>query len=314
MTRLASRARGLETHVLDAGALAELERAPDRAALAAVMTRTGLACDVSTAAIDRAARDRAAADFRQLERWLASRRDHATFELLVLDEDRRSLRAIVRGIAGAIEPERRRAACVPTPWLRDRVLGELAAAATLGELHAALVELGHPLAPALAGDHPDPLVHEQALFAAVLDRAKAGPADRALARYLSQLVDGELVAAALLLASRGGGLDPAASFVAGGTLDRARFLAAAAGPIQRARELLAAHFARTPLAAALEASTGAPAAIEQALLDWQLATQARLRRDDPHGTAAVIHLVLERRVESRTLRRAAWRIAFGDRA
>jgi len=88
------------------------------------------------------------------------------------------------------------------------------------------------------------------------------------------------------------------------------FLAAAAGPLELTRELLARAFAGTPVARAFGAGASA---LEDAALAWQLATQARLRRTDPLGLAAVLHLVLRRRDEVRRLRHAAWRLALGGR-
>ncbi|HUJ61908.1 MAG TPA: hypothetical protein VLX92_25560, partial [Kofleriaceae bacterium] len=82
--------------------------------------------------------------------------------------------------------------------------------------------------------------------------------------------------------------------------------AAAAGRAAPAR--LARALAGTPLAGAIARSR---AALDDAVLAWQLQTQARLRRLEPLGLAPAIHAVLRRRDEARRLRGAGWRVAMG---
>ncbi|HTJ47271.1 MAG TPA: V-type ATPase subunit, partial [Kofleriaceae bacterium] len=133
--------------------------------------------------------------------------------------------------------------------------------------------------------------------------ARLASNDHAVRAYVAQVIDVENAQAARLLAARGEELDRARAFLDGGErLDRATFLAAAAGPLDETDARLARAFAGT---GALDSDDHDHA------LAWQLATQARLRRIDPHGPAAAIHVLLRRRAEARRIRRAAWRVALG---
>ncbi len=308
MTAIAARARGLVTTVLSADALAGLDRARDAHALAAI---AGVA---EPEAIEHAVRDRAHADLATLARWSDA------LAPLELDEDRRSLRAIVRGLAAGASARRKLAGAVPTARLPTRALAALAGASSLPELVDLLGD--HPLAPALAQPRLDPLELELALARRFGELARTR--DRALRTYLAQVIDVENAIAALLLAERGRGYAADAAFVAGGGLiARATFAAAASapprvierpapgfdpGPVDAARARLARAFAKTPVARALYAAE--PAAIDEAALAWQLATQAQLRRLQPLGLAPAIYAVLRRREEARHLRAAAWRLAL----
>lgn len=311
MTALAARARGLETRLAGDALLAEIERAADERGLAAALGRAGLGEDVAWTAVDQAVRHRLATQLAILARW--TRDDPDALVAIELDEDRRSLRAIVRGLAAAIPAERRRLATIPTSRLPERTLARLAGAASIAELRARLAHAGHPLAAALpTGDTTaiDVLAIEVALTSAFAAHARPRAADRAVREYVAQLIDVENATSALLVAARGRGLAHSSLFVAGGTrLDAATFERAARAPLDDARELLASAFAGTPLPPALRAL--APSSLEDAALAWQLATQRRLRRTDPHGLAAALHVVLRARDEARRLRRAAWRLALG---
>jgi vacuolar-type H+-ATPase subunit C/Vma6 len=306
MTAIAARARGLATTIASADVLASIDRARDAGELAAALVRADLhvAGPPSADAIDRIASHRIAHDLAVLARWSDA------IEPLELDEDRRSLRALLRGLASAAPTASRLWAAIPTARLPARALVELAALPAIEQLAPALAHLHHPLAPALGGARSpvDLLALELRLMHRFAELAHSG--DHALGTYLAQLIDAENASAALLLAARGAGIDIDRAFVAGGSrIDRDRFAAASAGPIDASRVRLAAALAGTPLAAAL--FQPAPAALEDAALAWQLQTQARLRRADPLGLAAAIHAVLLRRNEARCLRRAAWRVAMG---
>jgi len=304
MTAIAARARGLGTTVLGGDVLSELDHVRDFDQLVGALARAGVTppavYDAET--LDRTMRDRIARDHATLRRY--------TTDLgpLELDEDRRSLRAIVRGLVGAVSARRRLAATIPTAGLPSSVLAALAEATNAGEIAAILVRCGHPFAPVFPRTSIDLLELELALARRFAEIARSN--DRALHTYLEQLIDAENAEAALVLATRSHDLAPSSAFVAGGRrLDRATFLVAAAGPIEAARDHLSHAFAGTPLERAVLAS--APAAVEDAALAWQLETQARLRRIEPLGLAAAVHVVLRRRDEARHVRRAAWRVALG---
>ena len=315
---VATRARGRTSTLVAGTTLAELARARDPHALGELLTRAGIGAfppeGPSADALDRIARDRVASDFAVLDRWTDA------LGPLELDEDRRSLRVLVRGLAGGLLTHRRLAGCVPTSSLPAALLATLAGAPDVAGLAALLVRHAHPLAPALAprGDVATPTGSARApidLLELELQLSRrfaevARSSDRALRIHVGQVIDADNAGAALELASRGGGLDPERVFVPGGTaLTREAFLAAARGPAGAARDRLAVAFAGTPLAAAMFESS--PAALEDAALAWHRQTQARLRRTEPLGLAAAIDLVLRRRDEARQLRRLGWRLALG---
>jgi len=123
---LAIRARGREAHVLAEPALAEIERAGDAASLAAALERAGLVAEPTPEAVERSARARLTADLAILARWARAR--PAALAAVTLDEDRRSVRAIARGLAADVTPDRRRDGCIPTASLPEPALVALAAA------------------------------------------------------------------------------------------------------------------------------------------------------------------------------------------
>jgi vacuolar-type H+-ATPase subunit C/Vma6 len=331
VTALAARARGLTTRLIADDLLGAIERAADAAALATALGKAGVVLAGAPtgatlhAVIEGAVRARAAGDLAALIRWTDG--DDGALDAITLDEDRRSLRAIARGLAAGASAARRLEGAVPTARLPAPVLTALAGVATVDELAAALTRRAHPFAAAVAdaarphdphgarrrgAARPplDLLALELALARAWAERARAHHRDRALRAHVAQQLDADNATTALLLAARGADLDADRAFLPGGArLDRATFAAAAAGPQDATRDRLAAAFAGTPLARAVAARE--PAAIEDAALAWQLATQSRLRRSEPHGLAPVLHLVLRRRAESRRLRRAGWRVAMG---
>ncbi|HUJ58669.1 MAG TPA: hypothetical protein VLX92_09255, partial [Kofleriaceae bacterium] len=213
MTALAARARGLGTTVLAGEALAAIELARDREQLVAALAHAGVPADASPDAVDRCARDRVARDLATLARWSSA------LALIELDEDRRSLRALVRGLAAGTGAGRRSAAAIATSSLPAGELAELAALPTIDALAERLARRGHPLAGALLVPHRaaapiDVLAIEIALargFTAAAARAHVR--DRALGAYLAQVIDAENAAAALLLAERGAGLSAEHAFV-----------------------------------------------------------------------------------------------------
>jgi vacuolar-type H+-ATPase subunit C/Vma6 len=299
MSVVVARARGLQSRLLGEPALVDIERASDARALAAALGRAGLPEDPSHDAIERVTRARVAEDLATLARWSV----HDELLAVELDEDRYSVRAIVRGLAAAIPIERRRTATVATGRLPERVLARLAHSRSVAELAEILAELEHPLAPALIAEEDaaiDVLALELALARTYARVALATAADAAVRTYVSQTIDGENAGTALLLAARGGAIQRDDHLIAGGErLTRDVFLKITSETV---RDVLATAFGATPLARRID---------EDAVLAWQLDAQRSLRRRDPHGLAAAIYVVLCRRREARRLRRAAWRLALG---
>ncbi|MBL9017198.1 MAG: V-type ATPase subunit [Myxococcales bacterium] len=227
--------------------------------------------------------------------------EHDELRVITLDEDRRALRAIVRGLAAGIPAERR---AVAAGRLRHA-----AGAPTLAELARRLGD--HPLAPALASAAEGPLdllAIEAALARAYGERVR--PADPAARAYARQLIDGQNAGAALALSARGRALSPARMFVPGGErLAEATFVEAARAPLDETRVRLAAAFAGTPLAAAVMSSE--PAAVERATRAWMRDTQRRHRRLAPHGLAPALYFALRWSEHAEAWRREAAQRALG---
>jgi len=300
MSAVAARARGLVTTILTPEVLAEIELARDAPGLATALDHAGLPAEADPDAIDAAVRVRTSHDLATLAHWSGA------LAPLELDEDRRSLRLLVRALAAGLPASRRLTGAVATGTLPAPVLAALASAPDLAGVAEVLGHRDHPFAGVLAGRTLDPLAIELALARRFGELARSR--DRAMRAYIAQVIDVENTIAALLLAARGDGVPDA--FVPGGrVLERETFEAAIAEPAEAARGRLATSLASTPLAAALFAP--APGALEDAALAWQLETQTRLRRTDPLGLAPAIHLVLRRRDEARRLRHAGWRVALG---
>ena len=221
-------------------------------------------------------RARTEAELALLARW----DDDDALVPLWLDEDRRTLRAIARGLVANVGAGERTAGAIATRTLPRRRIDELSRAASFAEVQRSLG--AHVLAPAFAAT--ELLEVERGLATRYFTHAKLR--DAAFRVYRTQCIDVENAQAALMRA---------ADFLAGGK----RVTAA-----MTSREQLARAFARTPLAAAL--FDPAPSAFEDAALAWQLATQAHLRRLSPLGLAPVLHWFLSRRVEARRARRDTW--------
>jgi hypothetical protein len=294
MTAVAARARGRLAAVIAADAI---DQARDLGELGAVLGSELAGADD----VERIVRDRMTSDLAILQRW------SARLAIVALDEDRRSLRALVRGLVARVPAERRLAGTTATPRLSPRILGQLARAETTRELAIALGQ--HPFASVFAdAATPIDLVElEAALARRYAELARTH--DRALQIFVEQVIDAENAGAALLLAARGAELAADEIFVEGGRLlDRAAFLAAAHDSADGARDRIARSFAGTPVARAVYAAS--PSALEDAALAWHVATQARLRRTAPLGLAPALYLVLRRRDEVRRIRRVVWRLAL----
>ena len=140
---LATRARGLATHLLGRADLDGLARAESLDALADVLRARGFlpaGGPATPGALELAVRRMAGARLAVLAAW-----GHARNTLLAVvfeDEDRRSLRALLRGAVRAAPPEERLAGLIPTPGLPERALAELAGQPTPGAIAALLTAWG----------------------------------------------------------------------------------------------------------------------------------------------------------------------------
>ncbi len=146
----------------------------------------------SPAALELALRRAAADRLRLLARWCGPR--VAILAVLFEDEDRRSLRALLRGSLQHAPAEARLAGLVPTPTLPERALRELANQATPAAVAALLTAWRNPygsvLLAAASAAQPDLFTLELLVnrtFAARASRAARGTG--LLADYVRDAID-----------------------------------------------------------------------------------------------------------------------------
>jgi len=146
-----ARARGLATHLLDRGTLAGLAAAPGWPAFISRVSSLGYslsgAAMADPAAFDRAVSLVASRRLNLLGRWLSTR--GAVLAVVLEDEERRTVRALLRGAAQGASPGARLRAVMPTPQLPVSRLERLAHASSVPELVEDLVRSGHPAGRAL---------------------------------------------------------------------------------------------------------------------------------------------------------------------
>ena len=313
---LATRARGLATHLLHRADLDVLARASGLDELGAALRARGfLPPDVAVTpeSLELAVRRSAAARLAILARWAGPR--SALLAVIFADEDRRSVRALVRGTLQHAPAGERIAGLIPTPALPERALAELAAQPGVGAIAALLTAWGHDfgpvLLPAASSPQPDLLALEYRLnsaFALGALRGARGSRCRALLEYVRETIDLENALAALVLTAAESEIPPKAAFIAGGRrLPLAAFLdAVSARESAEAGRRLAAAFRPAALAAVLERGARDPQAIERAVLHHRIAVQARAARLDPAGPASVLSFALRLRAEVLDLCRIIW--------
>ncbi|MGO9830075.1 MAG: V-type ATPase subunit [Myxococcaceae bacterium] len=314
---VSARARGLATHLLSAGDWQGLVDAPDLPTLAARLeqARTPLHLDgaPTAARLERAVRRRAGERLALLARWCRERPE--LLEVLFADEDRRSLRALLRGAAAGVPPEDRLAGTLPTPALPLRALDTLAAQPSIAALAALLVVWRHPAASALAGaprrGPPDFLLLETALTRNFAGRALLASrrADALLRWHVETLLDEENVLTALLLADSPSELQLAPLFVEGGRVSLVALEAVArTRPPLAALELAKACFRGTLLDAAFVGSE--TSRLAERLAAVHRAHLHRTARTEPLGSGPVLDYAAHLRQEVERFQRLAWALAL----
>jgi vacuolar-type H+-ATPase subunit C/Vma6 len=314
------RARGLSSHILSASRCAALCNARTVAEFAQQLANLGIAgmpaadAPADEHALELILRRRAGARLQELATWAGRRRD--LLAPIFDDEDRRALRALVRGAVAHIAPEQRLAGLIPTPSLPIRALDELARTGDVAAMASLLIALGHPFGAAVAAEaqrqHPGTLELEMALVRAFAERARrAGDStDAAMRAFVERTIDMENLQTALALASEPSDVATDRLFVEGGSMITPADLAAArgGGAATGLRDQLAHRLQGTPLAAMLE--RGARSA-EDAALDALIEEFRRRARDAPLGLAPVVLFALKQRAELHMLLRMLWGVSLG---
>lgn len=316
-----ARVRGLGTHLIGRARLEALARAPDLPALGEDLRGLGFLVDeaaATPAALELAVRRAAAAQLVILARWCGRRA--AILAVVFEDEDRRSLRAILRGAVQGAPADARLAGVIPTPALPERALESLARQPQAAGVAALLVAWGNPygaaLLPLAGAERPDLFRLEVALSRAFAARARAAARrvgrKSELGAYVQETIDLENVYAALVLASEEPDIAPRDAFVPGGrrvTIVTFETAIARGTPGDTARAL-AAGFADSPLAAVLRRRAETPDTIEEDVLRARIGALRAAARRRPLGLAPILLHVLRLRAQVLDLRRAIWGVAL----
>lgn len=322
---LIARVRGLSTHLVGRKRLIELARASDLVGMVAMLEESygsslGVAPGSTPPQTELAVRRVAAEYLATLARWGLGRSNFLT--PFFLDEDRRSVRTLVRGAVAGSPAAERISGLVPTPALPERALRELAAQRSVGEIAALLSAWNHAFGSrllALARNPKPDLLRLDLLLndiyitdaAAAIRRSPRGhDTRRELTGFVTDTADTENAITALQLAGQRTSIAPGEFFLPKGRhLDLEAFLAVAKAPDATvASALLERAFRATPYA---NAFSGSLRDVEERILTARLRHAVRNALRFPLGAAPVIAFVLRLRAEVRDLCLIIWRLAAG---
>ena len=316
-----ARARGLGTRLFSRAQLEALSRVGDPATLTDACRRLGLplAAERETATpaeLELAVRRWAAAALRILARWAGPR--VAALAVIYEEEDRKSLRAIMRGALRGAPAESRLAGLVPTPALPERALEELARQPTPAAVAALLSVWRNPYGPSLAtpaaATHPDPFALDLALDRTFAARAlmAARTAGHALVASVRETVDLTNALTAMVLAVAGRDIVPKDAFLPGGEHVSITVFeeAAALGEPGAVGMRLARALAPAPVAEPFRHIAADLAGLEDQLLRARIRALARQTRLSPLGPAPVLWFALRLRAQVVDLQRIIWGAAL----
>jgi vacuolar-type H+-ATPase subunit C/Vma6 len=317
-----ARARGLATHLLDRDTVAGLAAAPDWPTFISRITALGYPLAgpamVDPVAFDRAVSLVASRRLNLLGRWLSTRQ--GVLAVVLEDEERRTVRAMLRGAAQGASPGARLRAAMPTTYLPVGRLERLAHASSVPELVEDLVRAGHPAGRALQdvlrhAKVPNLQALEWALARLFSERATraARPGGPVVRGFAAELVDQENVWTLLLAAPPEGGAPADRDFLLGGsrlTLTEFARLRAERDS-QRLAQGLRVLFKGTALGVALAVDPLDMPAVALRAAAARIVWLHRLGRRDPLGPAVVLGVMERIRAEARALRSIAWGVSFG---
>ncbi len=319
---LNARSRGLGRHLLGRSVLERLAHSADVAALGESLRQLGYPLPVEGkvdgVTIELAARRRMAGHLATLRRWARERRP--ALSVILEDEDRRSIIALLRGAVQHAPPALRLSGLMPTPSLPERALEELSRQPTPAAVASLLLAWDHPLAAALLpqAGHPEPdlmhleiLLHRRFAERALLE-ARHGTRRGPLLDHVRRLIDLENAFTVLVLAEEKEAR-VAEYWLEGGAALTAELAqqAVAMGSPPAAGRVLARAFPDSPLATALADREQHEAGIELAVLRAQIRELRTAARTDPLSPAPLLGYALRLRAELLDLCRILWGLALG---
>jgi len=317
---LLSRAQGLRTHLLSREGLESLARSPDVASLARALSQAGLASAgeaPGAAAVEQAVRRTHARALATLRRFV--QHPPGVLDVFFAVQERRALRALLRGAFQGAPAEARLRGAMPTPKLPERALSELSHQPTPGSVAALLLVLGHPDATRLLqvtqGAEPVLFDVELALLEGFAARAVADAqrVDGVLRAYVATRLDVGNAQNALLLAEGPRDVEAAHAFVPGGRwLSREAFVGAAQSTSRAAGyEAVRAALARTPLADVFRVGAEGAAAVDRALLEHTLTWLLHLQRAQPLSSASTLRLLVRLEAQAHDVRAVTFGVQTG---
>ncbi len=311
-----ARARGLATRLLSREELESLAGS-DLRSLTNALARGGRLepiADPTPASIEAAARRTAAKHLRVLSRWGSG----PALDAFFAEQDRRIVRAMLRGASSGTPSDERAAGLLPTPLLSERAIVALSREPTAARVAAHLVLLGYPGAARLGSlasrAHPVPFELDLALLRDFAERAarSAREGDRALRDFVSWKLDTENAISALEVVASPRDVATKDCFVAGGTLSEPAFLdACAQGSRIACAERLARAIATPSLAKVVRESGGDPVRLERASLTASIEHVRKLARLDPLSSAPLLGFLLRLAAMNADVRRLAWGASLG---
>lgn len=314
-----ARVRGLGTHLPSTAVLRGFASAADLAALARRLAEARLvAADtpITPQALELELRRWAGRELRILERWLGDRVE--PLFLVFGEEDRRSVRALIRGAAAGLPPSDRVSGLIPTPGLPERVLQQLAERRSPGEVGSSLAFFGHPFGAAIArlaaGEEPDLFAIELAVNRAFIATARTGArrGDRVLREEIELVIDLANAESATGLAGGSREADPDAFLPGGRRLSRAQWaLAVGAGSREAGVAAVAPAFTADGLEEAVRLLAASPGRFERLALVRRIRRLATRARIEPLGSAPVLVYALRLRALLLRIRAIVWGVVLG---
>jgi V/A-type H+-transporting ATPase subunit C len=310
---LVARAKGLSTRLLSRETLDALAEAGDLDAFVRGLARLTPQVDArresaDVFAIERVVGRMADRHLHTLLRW--QERTPGVLDVFAARQDRRSLRALLRGAAQGAPSASRLDGLLPTPALSQRTLTRLAHQPSPADVVRQLVVLRHPdadrLLPLVQAAHADLLAVDVVLLVGCAERATqaAVDTDDTARDFVRTLIDFGNAQNALLLAADPQDIDPAQMFVPGGRWISLKAFTAVASRKGR----FAGPF---PFVSSLPAVQGDAVHFDRLFVAAMLDRLTRAARADPLSTAPLLRVLLLIEAQVRDLRALAWGTMLG---